>query len=586
MKYMKRTLALILALLLLLAGCTSNPADTTEAPFVPPNSVPMLGGDTKPTEQQDFGSVQSLPEEEENPDGLPVLKWLCLGSGNQSDAAMAEINKVLAEKNMPFRLQFVLYSAEERPDTWFILNEVVELAGEVDLITGNIRAEEAARYLAPITDNAKGTAEPSLKNAFIHSSYYEKTTVDGTVYAIPGMTAELEVIGWRVANGVLKDGITADDFTRNYWEMDDVFARIYENNNNKPFLYPLLVGISCSGEACLPTAVNNTFSAEFEALAACYGIDYTLETPTVVNILEMEQIRLAQAAMKRYTDAGYFVAEDKHSSAVIHYVSLHADFPYSYGDRQYIPVGKAQAINNAPAGHMTGISASSENKDAALSLLALMADDLEFRKLLFFGREGKEYQIEGGTLRILPDENGNVYHGLKRSKYMDVLVKNADGIDIRQGCHDIVIENIAGFTEDDTIALTALNGRLERAYKVEGLPSDLCNIEIRNVTSAAYCTGVRLLNQGDLKLHDILIDGVRDVSRHSEYTDGGIYAVRVGDTRMYGKRHATADETYNIAIKNVYGEGEAAVALAGQMANVTMENVTSAEGTPILLDER
>ena len=184
------------------------------------------------------------------------------------------------------------------------------------------------------------------------------------------------------------------------------------------------------------------------------------------------------------------------------------------------------------------------------------------------------------------DENGNVYHGLKRSKYMDVLVKNADGIDIRQGCHDIVIENIEGFTEDDTIALTALNGRLERAYKVEGLPSDLCNIEIRNVKSAAYCTGVRLLNQGDLKLHDILIDGVQDVSRHSKYTDGGIYAVRVGDTRMYGKRHATADETYNITIKNVYGEGEAAVALAGQMANVTMENVTSAEGTPLLLDER
>ena len=45
------------------------------------------------------------------------------------------------------------------------------------------------------------------------------------------------------------------------------------------------------------------------------------------------------------------------------------------------------------------------------------------------------------------DENGNEYHGLIRDRYAEVLVKNADGIDLRQGCHDILIENITGFTE-------------------------------------------------------------------------------------------------------------------------------------------
>ena len=59
------------------------------------------------------------------------------------------------------------------------------------------------------------------------------------------------------------------------------------------------------------------------------------------------------------------------------------------------------------------------------------------------------------------DGNGCEYHGLKRDKYAEVLVKNADGVDLRQGCHDIVIENLTGFTEDDSVALTALNGRLE-----------------------------------------------------------------------------------------------------------------------------
>ncbi|MBP5270996.1 MAG: hypothetical protein ILO42_08575, partial [Clostridia bacterium] len=59
---------------------------------------------------------------------------------------------------------------------------------------------------------------------------------------------------------------------------------------------------------------------------------------------------------------------------------------------------------------------------------------------------------------VAPD--GRIYHGLLRSKYEEVLVKNADGIDLRQGCHDIVIENITGFTEDDSVALTALDGSL------------------------------------------------------------------------------------------------------------------------------
>ncbi|MBR7162070.1 MAG: hypothetical protein IKD07_06600, partial [Clostridia bacterium] len=67
------------------------------------------------------------------------------------------------------------------------------------------------------------------------------------------------------------------------------------------------------------------------------------------------------------------------------------------------------------------------------------------------------------------DETGNEYHGLQRDKYNEVLVKNADGIDLRQGCHDIVIENITGFVEDDSVALTALNGRMEQTFAVEEL---------------------------------------------------------------------------------------------------------------------
>ena len=184
------------------------------------------------------------------------------------------------------------------------------------------------------------------------------------------------------------------------------------------------------------------------------------------------------------------------------------------------------------------------------------------------------------------DASGNEYHGLERSKYEEVLVKNSDGIDLRQGCRNIIIENITGFTEDDSIALTALNGELEQSFKVDGLPSDLCNIEIRNIRTAAFCTNVRLLNQGDIALHDILIDGVEDVGRQSSRMDHGLYTVRIGDTRIYGTRHATEDETYNITVRNVIGGGDYVISLAGQMKNLVLENISALCGTELMLDER
>lgn len=184
------------------------------------------------------------------------------------------------------------------------------------------------------------------------------------------------------------------------------------------------------------------------------------------------------------------------------------------------------------------------------------------------------------------DSDGNEYHGLKRDKYDEVLVKNADGIDIREGCHDILIENITGFTEDDSIALTGLHGQIENAFAVQGLCSDICNITIKNICTAAFCTNVRLLNQGDVKLHDITVDGVYDDSVNSPHTDGGLYTVRVGDLHMYGTRHATEDETYNITVKNVCGGQEYVIALAGAIRNFNMYGIEAVNGAKMLLDNR
>ncbi|MBE6664949.1 MAG: hypothetical protein E7603_01835 [Ruminococcaceae bacterium] len=184
------------------------------------------------------------------------------------------------------------------------------------------------------------------------------------------------------------------------------------------------------------------------------------------------------------------------------------------------------------------------------------------------------------------DAEGNIYHGLKHSKYKEILVKNADGIDLRRGCHHITIENITGFTEDDSIALTALDWHLERQFKVEGLPSDLCDITVRNIATSAFCANVRLLNQGEIKLHDITIDGVYDTSADSPYMERGLTAIRIGDNTMYGTRHATEEETYNITVRNVRSRARCAVTLAGAIKNLVMYGIECEDGAKMLSDQR
>lgn len=184
------------------------------------------------------------------------------------------------------------------------------------------------------------------------------------------------------------------------------------------------------------------------------------------------------------------------------------------------------------------------------------------------------------------DENGNVYRGLRYDRYEEAMVKNADGIDLRVGCHDIIIENITGFTEDDSIAITGLAGNLERGFAVAGMPTDIYNITIRNIRTSAFCTNVRLLNQSGIILHDVLIDGVYDTSENSPHMDRGKHTVRVGDPRLYGTRHATADETYNISIRNVRSRAAVAISLAGKMTNLSLFGVECFDGAKMIVDYR
>ncbi len=176
----------------------------------------------------------------------------------------------------------------------------------------------------------------------------------------------------------------------------------------------------------------------------------------------------------------------------------------------------------------------------------------------------------------MTDRDGNRTAGLSYAALeagSDIYLKNSDGIDLRLGCRDIDIENITGFTEDDTIALTALRGRLEELFRVEDLPDEIANVTIRNVHASAFCALVRLLNQGGTKLYNVLIDGVMDASADSPCLDRGAYAVRIGDRRAYGGRTSTKHETYNIVVRNVFSRAKTALDVVGDIGQLSSENI-------------
>lgn len=181
------------------------------------------------------------------------------------------------------------------------------------------------------------------------------------------------------------------------------------------------------------------------------------------------------------------------------------------------------------------------------------------------------------------DENGELVEGLDWKKVVcpkQMVVRNADGIDLRLGCHDIRLEHITGFTQDDTIALTALdlaNTMVER-FRVKGLSTDIYNVTIRDVNAASFCALVRLLNQGGTRLYNVLVDGVMDASKDCPYLERGHSAIRIGDEGLYGSRHSTADETYNIVIRNVYTRAFVGVRLVGEIRNLSMENIYGFDG--------
>lgn len=171
-------------------------------------------------------------------------------------------------------------------------------------------------------------------------------------------------------------------------------------------------------------------------------------------------------------------------------------------------------------------------------------------------------------------------HKLIDGTYMNT--ENQDGIDLRNGCHHIVISDITGCTGDDVIALTAIasdtvyrpGGSLRSTHVMHNdwskREKDIHDVIIRNVIAHSYlCFTVRLL-PAMASVYNVVIDSVIDTSP----TVGNHGAsVLLGEGNFYGEN--LPNSMRNVTVSNVICHSRRAVYVKGYLSDSVISNIVN-----------
>lgn len=169
-------------------------------------------------------------------------------------------------------------------------------------------------------------------------------------------------------------------------------------------------------------------------------------------------------------------------------------------------------------------------------------------------------------------------------------VKNGDGIDFRSGCNHCVVENITGFTSDDTVACTALSrGKGPRAlsrylavsepYNAshENIDGSIHHIKIKNIFTGGYHHGVICLSARGNQVHDIEISNIKETGEGNREATVKIYT-------GYGDGYNKGD-IHDITVSDVVSaKAKYALMVACEAENITDRNIiqNNPEGTTYL----
>ena len=378
---------------------------------------------------------QVVPETVDNPDGLPVLKWVCLintltnrDKKPWNEAAVVEFNQMLADRDLPYRVQFTLLTVSAAAMPWdlFTNPKIQKDLEDADLIYGYYYAPEMEQWLMPITDHVYGDAQPSLAGAMPDRLSWFGVEANGEIYGIPRFPDDSARPGWSVDPDLMVQyGLTVEDFQKDFWELEELFAEVYEKNGNQPLMstqYANNYGgfmLPNSAVASVPYGQSFMYS-DYQGICLNLSIDLLAEKPTVINVLETERFAKLNDAILRCMEAGYMKPLEGPGYMPFQVaLSVSSSEPYmaTFDNRYMIPIESRKLINLGYA-MMTGISAKSSRTEEALSLLERIINDEALRLQLCYGKEGRDYTLDGNVYSLIKQKDGSRY-------FMDFLSPQA-----------------------------------------------------------------------------------------------------------------------------------------------------------------
>ena len=203
--------------------------------------------------------------------------------------------------------------------------------------------------------------------------------------------------------------------------------------------------------------------------------------------------------------------------------------------------------------------------------------------------------FEIGHLKIEKTRGWAVTFGMSTKGHIhdiefDTHVKNGDGIDLLTGCSHILVENITGYTSDDTVAIGGSPQKMPvRAprYLYTGTPwlpalfarddkaRNSHDIEIRNVRASGFYHAVIMLCTGGAQMYNIKISGITDTGRRN------CHLVDLYTGYGYGSGYRPGD-IHDVEISGIDGcsdnrgdEAKAALTVQLPVRNVTISGISN-----------
>ena len=195
-----------------------------------------------------------------------------------------------------------------------------------------------------------------------------------------------------------------------------------------------------------------------------------------------------------------------------------------------------------------------------------------------------------GTVRDIHFESS----GHKMIDDVRQTILNQDGLDLRQGCHDITIDGISGYTGDDLVALTNIRKRagavagsdsstmVSAANCRDGGVDDIRNILLRQIRghSRGRHHVVRFLNAGGLRLYNIVLDGLIDTSPPNRPCKA---TLKIGDANPVWGGVTPLGDTNRLLLSNISSASQYTILIAGSLTDSCISNVIryAGDGEPI-----